>query len=122
MSTRRNFFQTLAAAPLALLGVKFAPEVFQLPIGCDLSFCSLELACQEARRLNLGRGRVLAVGPENVGHAREMLGVPGEGYNQPDEACEALQREMFRYEVRDNLPRNVWRVEFERGVIEGHGP
>jgi hypothetical protein len=122
-TTRRTFFRALLAAlPLTVLGMKPAPQVFRLPVGCDLSFTSLDLAVRQARILNFGRGKILAVGPENEWCARELLGVPGQIYKYANEASEALTKEYFRYEVRDDLPRALWRVEFERGAIESQGP
>jgi hypothetical protein len=117
MKTRRDFFQSLAAAPLALLGVKLAPQLFQLPVGCDLSMTSLQWAINEGTRLRFGKPHTLIIGPENLFPARELLGRP------PFHVNEIFKREEFLiYEVTRDMPMNCWRVQFEHGVVESQGP
>jgi len=118
VSTRRSFFQSLAAAPLALLGVKFATPLFQLPVGCDLSLTSLQWAINEGTRLRFGRPHTLLIGPENLFPARELLGRP------PHYTPEGLlkREEFLIYEVTREMPMNTWRVQFERGIVESQGP
>jgi len=116
MSTRRSFFQSLAAAPLALMDVKLAPQVFQLPIGCDLSMRSLQWAINEGMQQRFGKPHTLLIGPENLFPARELLGMPPQ--IQPP-----FKREDFLiYEVTRDMPMNCWRVQFEHGVVESQGP
>lgn len=118
MSTRRSFFQSLAAAPLALLGVKLAPQMFQLPVGCDLSMTALQQAINEGTRLRFGRPHTLVIGPENLFPARELLGRPPQLYPEG-----LFKREEFLiYDVTRELPMNCWRVQFEHGVVESQGP
>ena len=118
MSTRRSFFQALAAAPLALAGVKFAPQMFQLPVGCDLSMTSLQWAINEGKQRRFGRALTLIIGPENLFPARELLGRP------PQLHPEGLfkREEFLIYEVTRDMSMNCWRVQFERGIVESQGP
>lgn len=126
MSTRRGFFQFLAAAPLALLGVKFGQQLFQLPVGCALSFTSLQWAIIEGAKRGFGRPLTLAIAPEDMFAARELLGTQGEKNYRPkytaDSEINALYEYNLVYEIKPTFPYNLWRVEFERGIVESQGP
>jgi len=120
MQTRRTFFQSLAAAPLALLGVKLAPQLFHLPVGCDLSMSSLQWALNEGTQRGFGLPRTLIIGPENIFPARELLGRNPKYTTNP--VINALFEHVLIYRVTRELPMNCWRVEFEHGVVESQGP
>jgi hypothetical protein len=115
MTTRRSFFKILCATPLAMAGAKLSPKITQLPIGCDLSMGSLDWAAREGRLRGFGRPRWLRVGSNHIEIARWMLGAP-------PSSDQILQTEMLRYEASEDLPENVWRLEFDRGIIESQGP
>lgn len=129
MNTRRDFFRTLAAAPLLFVGgvplpqSEFVSTVVSLPVGCELSFTSLDYVVRVGAENEYGRPRLLEVGPENISHARELLGFPLKySRHRHDEEIMALLKDSFDWDISFNLPQNLWRVKFERGIVESQGP
>jgi hypothetical protein len=121
---RRAFLKTLAGFPAiaAVIPKKFMPQTdYELPVGCDLSMTSLQVAINFGNERDLGKARKLLIGPENLFVARELLGVLGIPYST-DPVIMALRDEMLVYEVTREYPMNTWVLQFEHGTVKSVGP
>lgn len=92
-----------------------------LPIGCDLSLCALQWAVNIGREHNLGKPKILYIGPENKFVAREILGWPHKPYTA-DSEINALQNDLLGWEVIRWMPFHTWKLVFEYGVVISEGP
>lgn len=134
---RRSLIRSLFALPALATTVRDTPtpdsrsslvrwvtQPILLPIGCDLSFCSLRWALDIGEENNLGEVKYLLIGPENKFIAREILG----NYKKPftgDSEINCLWP-GFPYEVlrvpHCSFPMWTWKLVFERGVVVSEGP
>jgi len=116
---RRSFFKTLTGLPIiAAMKAENIPAVgdYLLPIPCDLSMSSLNLALKIGEENRLGRPHQLLIGPENLFPVRELLGMP------PSNLYPFKQEDFLRYTVTREMPMNAWKVLFEYGTVGSRGP
>jgi hypothetical protein len=109
MWSRREFFQSLSVIPIAITELRFDLSVYHLEVDCDLSLTALQYAINTGVDKKLGRPRTLIVGPELLFVARELLWRP--------EYVKEIDDDIT-YVIRYNLPRYLWRLQFDHGVIE----
>jgi len=90
-----------------------------LPVGCDLSFGSLQFAIDMGKEHNLGTPKFVLIGPENKFPAIEIMGDPRKKYSSNNE-FNALS--ILYWEIIRSMPMYTWKVVFERGVVISEGP
>jgi hypothetical protein len=125
---RRSIIKSFLITPLVLAGLakEMSAEAratsVELPVGCDLSFSSLQWAFDLGKENHFGEPKYLLVGPENKYIARELLGLfPRKPYTW-DSEINCLIDKMLLWEVSCLLPVNTWKLFFEHGVVVSKGP